>query len=545
MSLDRENPASEEMQNTMEVPVTEKNSSSKDIFDPWNLNNGDTSQEMLDIIADILEKSKKRMQEITISLQQGAGTDDKNRRPTYEEMFPEDFKEKEETTEEVVPEETEEVPDEETPIIEEAAPSEIEEEAAPAEEVVDDSADETEESEEIPATNIDATQKVQVIEKKDLPQEFKREKAGSGRMWPPVLASSLFLIVACIVTISVGILPMLMQLGFARGMTQIIAPVITPGRPPEYTNVLLVGVDKDGYRTDTMMVATYNNETGKVSIMQLPRDTYVHNNGRYDKKLNSAYFTGLDQLKREVQIAYGIETHRFAAVNLDAFKMLIDAIGGVYMDVPINMIYDDPFQDFHIYLLKGPQTLNGDKAEQFVRFRQNNDGSGYPRGDLQRMEAQREFVMATVKQMLSVKSITNLDEIINIAEENIETNLSFDEIYNYAMAVLTSENFNVEFIETPGQAADLPGGSYFVVDYDQARKVAQDYFYATEETMADMKKIKIPEPVEEDERPAENSDRDDREEERPQRKPAREEEPEEDEEPIVVPEYEDGSAMSR
>ena len=112
------------------------------------------------------------------------------------------------------------------------------------------------------------------------------------------------------------------------------------------------------------------------------------------------------------------------------------------------------------------------------------------------------------------------------------------------MAVLTSENFNVEFVETPGQAANLPGGSYFVVDYDGARKVAQEHFYATQETMADMKKIIVPDPVEtEDEDTA--SAEDDRDEDGPSRKPADEDEPEEDEEPVEEPEYEEGSAMSR
>ena len=274
-------------------------------------------------------------------------------------------------------------------------------------------------------------------------------------------------------------------------MTQIMSPVINAGEPPAYTNVLLVGVDKDGYRTDTMMLATYDIEQDKAYIMQLPRDTYVHDNGRLDKKLNSAYYSGFDQLKKEVRMAYGIEVHKYVEVNLEAFRLMIDAIGGVEMNVPINMIYDDPYQDFHIYILKGNQVLNGKKAEQFVRFRQNNDGSGYPRGDLQRMEAQREFVMATVKQMISIESLSNINELIKIAQENVKTDLSFDEIYNYCTSILTAEEGAIEFIDAPGDAANLPGGSYFVVDYDGARKVAQQYFYATQATMSKMKKIVV------------------------------------------------------
>mgnify|MGYP003300562716 CR=1 FL=1 len=466
MNQDREEFTSEDLQKTMEVPINGNNPSSKDIFDPWHLNREVTSKETLDTIAEILAKSKKMPQEITLFSNGEEISIKDNRPPTYEEMFPEDFKEKEEQKFEEI-QKAEEVLEEKLPE-QIDVPEEIKPHKKPdidATQVIKKPLDKTN---EMQPANIDATQIVPAVPEANYAEEadiIRREEAKGGRVWPPLLMSSLFLIVACFITLSVGIVPVIMQHGFARGMTQIIAPVITPGQPPEYTNVLLVGVDEDGYRTDTMMVATYDNDTGKVSVMQLPRDTYVHNNGRIDKKLNSAYFTGLDQLKREVQMAYGIETHRFAVVNLEGFRKVIDAIGGVYMDVPINMIYDDPFQDFHIYILKGPQTLNGDKAEEFVRFRQNNDGSGYPLGDLQRMQAQKNFVMAAVKQMISLESIKNLDELIKIAEENIETNLTLDEIYNYAMAVLTSEDFNVEFIDTPGEAANLPGGSYFVVDY--------------------------------------------------------------------------------
>ncbi|MBR5586378.1 MAG: LCP family protein, partial [Clostridia bacterium] len=268
-----------------------------------------------------------------------------------------------------------------------------------------------------------------VVVKLDGPEDkIERAPAPKGRLWPPVLISSLVLIVACFVTLALGVMPVLVQNGFAKGVTQIITPVLTAGQPAANTNVLLMGVDKDGYRTDTMMVATYNVETSQITVMQLPRDTYVKNNGRQDKKLNSAYFTGVDQLKKEVNLAYGIKIHKYVEVNIDAFKKLIDAIGGVQMDVPINMIYDDPYQNLHIYLLKGPQVLDGEKAEQFVRFRKNNDGSGYPRGDLQRLEAQQAFITATVKQIVSGDGLKNINKLIKIALENVNTDMSFNEI---------------------------------------------------------------------------------------------------------------------
>ncbi len=320
-------------------------------------------------------------------------------------------------------------------------------------------------------------------------KEREREEETGGRVWFPVLTSSVIMIIACVVTLIVSIYPILSQFGVAGGVTHIISPVINAGEPKAMTNVLVVGVDKDGYRTDTMMIATYDNELDKVYVMQLPRDTYVENNGRSGKKLNSAFYSGVDQIKREILIAYGIKVDKYVKVELDGFKEMIDAIGGVEMDVPINMFYNDPEQDFHIWLRKGVQILDGDKAEQFVRFRKNDDGSGYPMGDLQRMEAQRDFLKATMKQLVSVDALKNVEELVKIGQENIETDLTYEEIYDYAVSVITVGQTGIEFVDAPGEATDWPTGSYFVVDYITAEDIARTKFYATDKEIAKLQKI--------------------------------------------------------
>lgn len=487
MKDDKEFFSSEDWQRTMEVPAVSggKKESAAGIVDPWHLNDGGPSESILDSIAKSLKEADKMPETLIVSDKPGEET------PLATDAAPETKKTEdmivstEEMAEEITPQA--EIKTDNTVVLPAvAAEKEKKQEDVQATMVVPTVS-------ATPEEDVEDTIAVPVVKpvKDESNEEIIRQESAGGRLWPPVLMSSIFLIIACVITLTVGIMPVLMEHGFARGMTQIMSPVINAGEPPAYTNVLLVGVDEDGYRTDTMMVATYDVEQDKAYIMQLPRDTYVHDNGRRDKKLNSAYFSGLDQLKKEVKMAYGIEIHKFVEVNLEGFRLMIDAIGGVEMDVPINMIYDDPTQDFHIYILKGKQVLNGDKAEEFVRFRQNNDGSGYPRGDLQRMEVQREFVMETIKQMVSRESLANINELIKIAQKNLKTDLSFDEIYNYCTSILTAENGAVEFIDTPGEATNLPGGSYFVVDYDGAREVAQNYFYATQATMAKMKKIVI------------------------------------------------------
>ena len=486
MSQDKINWDSDDLQRTMELPaVGGKSEPAGKVFDPWHLDGDGPPENIIDSIAKSLEKAEKMPETLTVSLW-----------PEKEE--PAEKNPSEETAEEIAPE----------PVLQDKDP----EKDIDATQVVQ-TIEAEEEKEEVPT---DATMVVPVIKTDDLSeteeqQEIIREKAKTGRIWPPVLISSLLLIVACFITLVAAIMPVLTEHGFTRGMTQIMAPVINAGEPPAFTNVLLVGVDEDGYRTDTMMVATYDVETDKVSVMQLPRDTYVANNGRTDKKLNSAFYSGIDQLKREIRLAYGIETHKYVEINLEAFRKMIDAIGGVETVVPFNMIYDDPTQDFHIYLIAKkdsqgnplPQLLNGKKAEQFVRFRKNNDGSGYPLGDLQRMQAQRQFLMDAVKQMVSIDGLKNIDELIKIAQENVETDLTFNEIYDYCTAILTAEEGAIEFVDAPGDAMTLPFGSYFIVDYNGAKKIAQERFYATQATIAKMQRVVIqpvaPQPEEEPE----------------------------------------------
>lgn len=468
MNQDNNNFGSDDLFKTMEVPAAKgRDDSSGGIYDPWKLSSDDADDEVIKYIAERLSGSDKMPREI-----------------------------------EFVPPQPEET----------VQPSEAEEPASPADEEPSSNPSEKEESNDLISADLDATQVINITPPASVTPQISEEIPSpkrDGRLWIPVLLSSIFLIVVCFVTLTSAILPVLKEYGFARGMTQIMSPVINANEPPAFTNVLLVGVDEDGYRTDTMMVATYDNELDKVSVMQLPRDTYVANNGRTDKKINSAYIFGIEQLQDEIEIAYGIETHKYALVNLDGFRKLIDAIGGVEMNVPINMIYDDPTQNFHIYLLKGMQTLNGDKAEQFVRFRKNNDGSGYPMGDLQRMQAQKEFIMATIKKAISIDGLSNINELINIAQNHVETDLTFDEISAYCTSVLTAEEGAIEFITAPGEAQTTAIGSYFFVDYDAAREVAQTHFYATAETMSRMKRVVIqpvvpdPEPEPENESPPE------------------------------------------
>ena len=241
-------------------------------------------------------------------------------------------------------------------------------------------------------------------------------------------------------------------------------------------NVLMVGVDKGGMRTDVMILGNLNLDTQKITMMQIPRDTYVKGNKRYDKKINSAYASGIDVMFREVEIVTGVRIDKYVKVDTSQFREIIDTIGGVEYDVPINMNYDDPVQDLHIHLSKGKQVLDGDKAEQFVRFRKNNNGSGYARGDIERLDAQKGFIKATIKQLFSFKNTMQIPKLVSVFKKMVETNIANADLVSYAPHIFKIPHENIEIITMPGEAQMIGDGSYFVVDKSETSELVNKYF---------------------------------------------------------------------
>ena len=148
---------------------------------------------------------------------------------------------------------------------------------------------------------------------------------------------------------------------------------------------------------------------------------------------------------------------------------LVNAVGEVEFDVPINMDYDDPTQDLHIHLKKGVQMINGDEAEQLLRFRHNNDGSSYPTewgdNDYGRMRTQREFIKVVAKQLISINNVGTLKGIAEAIFANLETNMSITDMIGYIPYAI---NFNVDDIrmeQLPGSGATLNKLSFYKASY--------------------------------------------------------------------------------
>lgn len=194
---------------------------------------------------------------------------------------------------------------------------------------------------------------------------------------------------------------------------------------------LVMGMDDGNGNTDTIMAVTYDVKNKHVSVASIPRDTLV-DVPRTVKKINAAYSAGgIEEVQREVSSILGFPVDHYVTVNLRGFKALVDAVGGVDFEVPINMNYDDPTQDLHIHLNKGMQHLDGTKALQLVRFR-----SGYANADIGRIATQQKFLTALAKKLISWDSVAKINEFVEIFAQNVKTDLSVGNLAYFGLAAL-------------------------------------------------------------------------------------------------------------
>ncbi len=214
---------------------------------------------------------------------------------------------------------------------------------------------------------------------------------------------------------------------------------------------LLIGVDKTGANSDTIMVATYDTVQQKVGVVSIPRDTLVDVERRV-KKINAAYGAGgVEQVKDEASRLLGIPIDYYISIDVRAFVAIVDEVGGVDFNVPVDMHYIDPTDNLVIDFRSGMQHLNGTDALKVVRFRKNNAGVGY--SDLGRAETQRNLVMAVAKKVLSLGSVPKISAFIDIFAQYVKTNLSVQDMVWFATQALQLDT------NTGVSMATLPGNS--------------------------------------------------------------------------------------
>ncbi|SBW06683.1 Cell envelope-like function transcriptional attenuator common domain protein [uncultured Eubacteriales bacterium] len=274
-------------------------------------------------------------------------------------------------------------------------------------------------------------------------------------------------------------------------------------RKEDFYTFLLVGRDTyGGGNTDTMMLASYDVANQHLNVMSLPRDTLV--NVSWDiKKLNSVYNMygggdkGMTALKEEVGELVGFQPDFTVTVEWEAVGKLVDAIGGVYFDVPRRMYYNDLSQNFKIDLKKGPQTLNGSQAMQLLRYRHDSDdsghilNSGYVDGDLGRIKVQQDFLKTTISQCLEkIGDASTITKLAKIFMENVTTDLNLGNLIWLGQSAILGSNGNgrlgmenVSFITMPWVSANGVRSrtynnypSYVAPDVDEIVQVVNESF---------------------------------------------------------------------
>ncbi len=243
--------------------------------------------------------------------------------------------------------------------------------------------------------------------------------------------------------------------------------------PPEsdnqkVINTLVMGVDEA--RSDTMIVVRYNKDTHQIAMISIPRDTRVDIPGYGYTKINAAVGKkeGAALAMKTVSNFLDIPIHHYIKVDFKGVVKIVDIMGGIKMNVPIKMDYDDPAQDLHIHIPKGTQVLDGKNALHFLRFR-----SGYPDQDLGRIKAQQEFAKAFVKKLTSPANILKAGSLINTIIENTKTNLEQEDIALYVKDINQIDMDQIKMYTVPGDGKTVNGVAYFIHEEAKLRETME------------------------------------------------------------------------
>jgi LCP family protein required for cell wall assembly len=246
----------------------------------------------------------------------------------------------------------------------------------------------------------------------------------------------------------------------------------------EPVNLLVLGLDEEGVRSDVIMLVNYNPDIGRINLLSIARDTRVRAKGKVSK-INALVGLGGENLViSKVEELTDLDIDYYLTLDFAGFRKIVDALGGVEFDVPMDMNYDDPEQGLHIHLKQGRQILNGDKAEQYVRYRKGNRRKeGYQDGDIDRMKAQQKLMRALLEQKLKLKYFLKLDDIYFILKEHMRTNIEIGDIKNYLPKLRNIEYSETKTFTIPGDSVYTNGIWYYIYDEKKLENIIEVNFY--------------------------------------------------------------------
>ena len=256
-------------------------------------------------------------------------------------------------------------------------------------------------------------------------------------------------------------------------------------------NVLLMGVDEEGLRTDAIMVASFDTKTEQVKMLSIPRDTKMYvENREMTRKINEIHaisskkgggeILGAEATAEAVNALTGIPINYYVEFSFSAIDTVFDALGPVRFDVPDvegkgrGMNYDDPVQNLHIHLKPGEQELSGNQVQQFLRYRKSNSGAGSG-SDTDRVQRQQDFLKEVISQKFP-DSIIKLPGILSDVSKLIKTNITVGDITKYTRYLNKFSSENVMTFSLPGENKTISKASYFVCDLEQTKLLISEEF---------------------------------------------------------------------
>lgn len=242
-------------------------------------------------------------------------------------------------------------------------------------------------------------------------------------------------------------------------------------------NVLVLGLDIGDInnkndnsikRTDTIMLVHYDPTIPKTDVLSIPRDTMFYYKGKRNK-INAAYPIGGDELiKSTVENMLDTQIDNIIKVDYNAFREIIDAIGGVKMYIDRDMNYDDPSQNLSIHFKKGETVLlDGKAAEEFFRWRKNNDGTGFIDGDMGRIKNQQKLMKKVFQKCISPSIILKIDDIIDVIKRNVDTDMSFERMVAYGTTLVKLKEDSIKMHTLKGEPKYIDRLWYFIYNKDE------------------------------------------------------------------------------
>ncbi|MBE9094809.1 LCP family protein [Tychonema sp. LEGE 07203] len=226
--------------------------------------------------------------------------------------------------------------------------------------------------------------------------------------------------------------------------------------------------------TDTMLLVRFDPQNKKLSVLSIPRDTRTYVEGRGEVKINEAnYYGGPASSAKSVSgLLGGVGIDRYVTVNIHGIKSLVDALGGININVPKDMKYTDNSQHLYIDLKAGKQKLNGEQIVQYLLYRHDD------LGDIGRVQRQQLLMRAFVEQEVNVGLLSRLPKILSVIQSHIDTNLSIEELVALAGFATQTDRASVQMLMVPGKFSDPKDykASFWLPDQDAIETMVAEHF---------------------------------------------------------------------